>query len=179
MLSEDEFRERAQRVQWLVLDVDGVLTDGSILLDELGREVKRFHVRDGFALRSWQRAGFRSVVISGRSSPSVAHRAREVGIDRVYQGYPMKGPVFRDFLAREGVEAAAVCATGDDLPDLPVMLASGLSATVADAMPEVRARAHWISQLGGGRGAVRELIDALLRAKGLGGAILDHYARAA
>lgn len=159
------------------MDVDGVLTDGSVWMDDHGRDLKRFHIADGFALKSWQRAGHRAAVLSGRYSQAVAVRCRELGIERVIQGRPDKIPPFRSLLGELAVDAGQVCYIGDDLPDLPLVIASGLGATVADAAAEVRARADWVSSVPGGQGAVRELIVALLAAQGRWVEVVEHYSR--
>jgi 3-deoxy-D-manno-octulosonate 8-phosphate phosphatase (KDO 8-P phosphatase) len=161
--------ERCGAIALLVVDVDGVLTDGAI---EYGTataglmELKRFHVRDGFALRTWERAGKRTGLITGRDSPIVAVRAREVGIGFVHQGAAEKMPAYRRLLAEAGVAPEAICYVGDDLPDLPPLRHCGLAVAVADACPEARAEAHYITRAPGGRGAVREVIELILRCQG-------------
>lgn len=172
-----EFQARARAISVLVMDVDGVLTDGSVWLDERGRELKRFHIADGFAIKCWQRAGHRAAILSGRFSQAVAVRCRELGIERVIQGSPDKIPPFRALLAEWGVDPGQVCYIGDDLPDLPLVIASGVGATVADAAAELRARADWVASVPGGQGAARELIVALLAAQGRWAEVVDHYSR--
>jgi 3-deoxy-D-manno-octulosonate 8-phosphate phosphatase (KDO 8-P phosphatase) len=179
VLSDSEFIERAKSIELLVLDVDGVLTDGGILIDDQGRELKRFYVRDGFAIRTWQRSGRRAAVISGRTSDAVAHRCNELGIEWVHQGLIDKGPAFVRLIASLDLRPRQVCVLGDDLPDLPIMLASGIGAAVADAVGVVRERADWVSQFPGGQGAIRDLIEQLLSAQGLWTAVIEHYARPA
>jgi 3-deoxy-D-manno-octulosonate 8-phosphate phosphatase (KDO 8-P phosphatase) len=147
----------------LIADVDGVLTDGGIMLDADGREMKRFHVRDGFALRVWHDLGKRSALISGRSAPVVEARARELRIGRVVQGTIDKLPVFRQILLEEALSPEAVCYIGDDLPDLPPVLETGLGVAVADGCAELRAAAHYVTRTPGGCGAVREVIEMILR----------------
>ena len=164
-MKSDEFLKRARSIRLLVLDVDGVLSDGSIVVDRCGNEMKRFHVRDGFALRAWRRAGHRAAILSGRFSQAVAFRGRELGIDPIAQGINDKGREFERILVETGFAREQACCMGDDLPDLPLLSSSGIGATVADAAPEVRERADWISSAAGGRGAVRELIEQLLRAQ--------------
>lgn len=177
MISVNEFRQRAGAIRLIVLDVDGVLTDGSIYVDADGREAKQFFVRDGFAIKCWQRGGGRLAVISGRSATAVAHRCQELGIDDVVQGAIDKQPAFTALLERQKLAAAEACAIGDDLPDLPMLAASGIGAAVADAAPEVIARADWVTRAAGGRGAVRELIGDLLAAQGRWDEIVAHYSR--
>ncbi len=158
--------QRAAHVRLLVLDVDGVLTDGRITYTADGVEVKSFHVRDGSALAFWQRLGGHVAIVSGRSSPAVDVRAAELGVSTVVQGAGDKLAAFRGALEAAGLRADQACAVGDDLPDLPVLLACGLAVAVADACPEARAAAHHVTLAPGGRGAVREVVELLLRAQG-------------
>jgi len=178
-IADREFAERAAKIRLLVLDVDGVLTDGSIVYVSDGREIKSFSVRDGFAVRLWIETGRQAAVITGRRSAVVASRCRELGIGTVIQGALDKAPAYRRLLAESGVETASVCAIGDDLPDLPLLLASGIGAAPADADDRVRERADWVSTRAGGRGAVRELIEALLGAQGLWHGIVGQYQQSA
>jgi 3-deoxy-D-manno-octulosonate 8-phosphate phosphatase (KDO 8-P phosphatase) len=159
-------RDRCAAVELLVMDVDGVLTDGGIVYGTGDLEVKRFHVRDGFALRAWRTAGKRSALITGRSSPVVELRARELGIEFVCQGAADKLPAFRRLLAETALPPAAVCYVVDDLPDLPPLRHSGLAVAVADACAEARAEAQYVTRAAGGRGAVREVIELVLRCQG-------------
>jgi 3-deoxy-D-manno-octulosonate 8-phosphate phosphatase (KDO 8-P phosphatase) len=149
-----------------VLDVDGVLTDGRITYTADGVELKSFHVRDGSGLVYWQRLGGKTAIISGRTSKAVDIRAAELGISLVIQGSSDKRADLDRALKATGLGAGEACAIGDDLPDLPMLRASGLAAAVADACPEVRAAAHYVTRTPGGRGAVREVVDLLLRAQG-------------
>lgn len=165
-LFDEETQRRAGAIELLVLDVDGVLTDGSIFVDDLGRELKRFHVRDGFGIRCWRAAGLKAAVITGRISQAVAHRCWDLGIAPVTQGARDKAPAYRKLLAELKLPASAACVMGDDLPDLPMMRDCGLAATVADADPLVKRHAHWVAPVGGGQGAVRALIECLLDAQG-------------
>jgi 3-deoxy-D-manno-octulosonate 8-phosphate phosphatase (KDO 8-P phosphatase) len=157
---------RAARVRLLLLDVDGVLTDGRIVYADDGTEVKRFHVRDGSGLKFWRQTGKRAAVVSGRSSPAVDRRAAELGLAPVIQGQGDKLPAFERVLAETGLSAAEVCAVGDDLPDLPVLARAGLAVAVADACPEVRAAADYVTAVPGGAGAVRDAIEWLLQLTG-------------
>lgn len=151
----------------LVLDVDGVLTDGRIHFTDDGREMKSFHVRDGLGIGLWLRLGHDAAIITGRSSPIVAHRARELGVRHVHQGVTRKIDVFHDVLDDLGITASETAVMGDDLPDLEMMRRSAYPITVADAAPEVRAVARFVTDRRGGGGAVREATEHLLRAKGL------------
>src|SRR5262245_26779880 len=156
----------SQRIELLVLDVDGVLTDGSIVYTDNGVEVKAFHVRDGSALKLWQLEGKRAAVISGRTSRAVEVRAAELGIGPVIQGRADKLAAYRDLLAGLALRPEQACCVGDDLPDLPLLRNCGLAVAVADACPEVRADAHYLTRAPGGRGAVREVVELILRCQG-------------
>jgi 3-deoxy-D-manno-octulosonate 8-phosphate phosphatase (KDO 8-P phosphatase) len=156
----------AAKIELLVLDVDGVLTDGSIVYTAEGAEIKRFHVRDGSGLKFWHNLGKRSAIISGRKSPAVELRAAELGIAAVFQGCAAKAPAFEMLLARTGLGPEQVCAIGDDLPDLPIFRQAGLAVAVADACEEVRAQADHVTRARGGHGAVREAIEWLLKLQG-------------
>jgi 3-deoxy-D-manno-octulosonate 8-phosphate phosphatase (KDO 8-P phosphatase) len=165
--------ERIVAVDLLVLDVDGVLTDGRVTYSDDGREIKSFHVRDGAALKWWLESGRQAAIISGRDSPAVTRRARELGIAHLYQGAGAKLPVLRQLLDGLGGGAGRVCAIGDDLPDVPVLKNVGFAVAVADACPELRAVAHHVTHARGGRGAVREVVELLLRAQGRWQPLLD------
>lgn len=157
---------RLARVELLLLDVDGVLTDGRIVLDDRGVETKAFDVRDGHGLTLLGRAGVAVGLVTGRRSRVVEHRARELGITEVHQGVRDKLAVVRHILERRGLAAEAVAYVGDDVVDLPVLLRVGVAVTVADAPEYVRERVHWVTGRPGGRGAVREVCEGLLRARG-------------
>jgi 3-deoxy-D-manno-octulosonate 8-phosphate phosphatase (KDO 8-P phosphatase) len=163
----DEFAARARRVRLLLLDVDGVLTDGRIVLDDHGVESKEFFVRDGSAIALWRRSGHAAAILSGRSSRCVDLRAAELGIDPVVQGAKDKGAALDGILAGLGLSADQVGFVGDDLPDLPVLLRAGLAACPADAPAVVREHAHLVTDAPGGRGAVREVVELVLDAQGL------------
>jgi 3-deoxy-D-manno-octulosonate 8-phosphate phosphatase (KDO 8-P phosphatase) len=158
--------DRCAAIEWLVLDVDGVLTDGGIVYGSGGLELKQFHVRDGTGLKLWHQAGKHSALITGRESPVVALRAAELGVARVFQGAGDKLSAYRRLLAEAGVASGAVCCVGDDLPDLSPLAHCGLAVATADACPEARAAAHYVTRRAGGRGAVRETIELILRCQG-------------
>jgi 3-deoxy-D-manno-octulosonate 8-phosphate phosphatase (KDO 8-P phosphatase) len=166
-------QDRCRRIELLVVDVDGVLTDGSIIYGNNEVELKVFHVRDGSGLKLWEKAGKRSAILSGRSASMVAIRAAEVGVSQVIQGAADKLSAFQGLL--EDLEPEKVCYIGDDLPDLPVLLRCGLAVAVADACPEVIAAAHYVTRAAGGRGAVRETIELILSAQGLWQKLLAPY----
>jgi 3-deoxy-D-manno-octulosonate 8-phosphate phosphatase (KDO 8-P phosphatase) len=158
--------EIAKPIRLILSDVDGVLTDGQITIDNAGVESKSFYVRDGQAIKIWCKAGFQFGLLTARNSQIVKLRAAELGITMVRQGFEEKLPAAREMIQQAGFEMNEVCYIGDDLPDLTVMYEVGLSATVADAATEVKQAARWTMNAQGGRGAVRELIERLLKAKG-------------
>jgi len=164
-LAADEFAARARGIRLAAFDVDGVLTDGRLVLGPAGEEYKVFHVRDGHGLKELQGAGIVLAIITGRSSPVVAARMHELGILHVHQGVADKGTCLAQLLTATAIPARAALYMGDDLPDLPAFDLAGLAVAVADAVPAVRARAHWVTRAAGGRGAVREVADALLAAR--------------
>ena len=161
-----EVWQRAQAVRLLLLDVDGVLTDGSLFFDAKGEALKVFHVRDGHGIKMVQRAGLEVALLSGRRSDAAYHRARELGISRFYEGLRDKVAILTELLAALNLTSGEVAMVGDELVDLPIMARVGLAVAVADAAPQVRAAAHWVTSLPGGRGAVREVTDLLLMAQG-------------
>lgn len=156
----------AAAVRLLVLDCDGVLTDGGIRITDSGEEFKVFHVRDGFAMKAWKRLGGEIAIVTGRTSRALGHRARELAVDLVIEGCADKGRALDELGRRTGIAAAATAALGDDLPDLPMLRAAHYPMAVADAAAEVRAVAKYITCQPGGHGAVREAIEHLLRARG-------------
>jgi 3-deoxy-D-manno-octulosonate 8-phosphate phosphatase (KDO 8-P phosphatase) len=167
--------ERCASIEFLLLDVDGVLTDGGIIYEDAGRELKQFHVRDGSALKFWQLAGKRAGILTGRTSKVVDVRAKEIGIEPVLQGAADKLSAYRDMLTRLGLQPGQTAFVGDDLPDIPVLRHCGLAIAVADACPEVIAEAHYVTQTRGGRGAVREVIELVLRSQGHWARIVERY----
>ncbi len=167
--------DRLQGIRGLILDVDGVLTDGGIVYTDAGEEMKRFHVRDGSGIKYWIRAGHRVALLSGRSSPVLQRRADELSIAVVHMGAKNKLPVFQEILKELQLTAKECAYVGDDLPDLPPLRAAGLGIAVADAVQELRDAADAVTEQCGGHGAVREVIEALLRAQGLWDRILERY----
>lgn len=156
---------RCQPIELIVSDVDGVLTDGGLIFNNEGIETKRFHVHDGMGIKIWQRAGYRFALLTSRNSHIVKVRAAELGIEIVRQGFNAKLPAVREIATDLGFALEQVCFLGDDLPDLATMRAVGLGVAVADAATDVRESAHHVTQLPGGRGAVRETIELILKAK--------------
>jgi len=157
----------------LVLDVDGVLTDGRLYFDNQGNEMKAFHTRDGLGLKSLQRQGMTLALITGRNSEIVARRAEQLGIEHVYQGRDDKLNAFNELLSDTGMDEKNICYAGDDWIDIPVLDRVGLAVTVADADDVVKNRVHWVTRRKGGRGAVREICDLILAARGLDQAVLN------
>ena len=166
-------RERCQAIEWLVLDVDGVLTGGDITYLDDQAEEKSFHVRDGSGLKLWSLAGKHAAIITGRNSPIVLRRARDMDVEQVFQGVFHKIEPFRGLLQAKGLAAAAMCCVGDDVPDLPLVRDCGLGVAVADACAEVRTAAHLVTRARGGSGAVREVVEIILRAQGLWQGLID------
>ncbi|CAH2030705.1 KdsC family phosphatase [Trichlorobacter ammonificans] len=158
--------EKLKHIELLILDVDGVMTDGRIVWDANGVETKFFNVKDGHGIKLVQRAGIQVGIISGRTSPVVDLRARELGIELVYQGSLQKLESYADMLRRTGLADHQVAYMGDDVIDVPVMRRVAFAAAPCDALPEVRAAAAFVSGCGGGMGAVRELCDLLLKGRG-------------
>lgn len=164
-------------IKMVILDVDGVLSDGTIILDEDGRESKGFSSRDGLGIYLLKRAGIDVAVISGRATRVVEHRARALDIKEVHQGIGDKLEVYQSVIASHGLQDAEVCYVGDDLIDLPVMKRVGFAAAPADAHPVVLEAAHWVAPSNGGRGAVREVIEEVLRAGGQWETVLKEFDR--
>jgi len=164
--NDAEIRERARRVTFVLMDVDGVLTDGSLHMLADGRDGRSFHTHDGHGIRMGQRGGLEFGILSGREAEVVAARARELGIGELHQRVLRKGEYFDEMLRRRGHGEESVCYIGDDLVDLPVMRRVGLAVAPADAVPEALEVAHYVTRRPGGRGAVREVVDLLLRARG-------------
>lgn len=158
--------QRAARVKLLVLDVDGVLTDGRVIYDVEGRETKVFDIKDGHGLKLLMRAGVEVVLLSGRASQANRVRTAELGIGEIKEGVQIKLPVFTELLEARGLQPDQAAYMGDDLIDLPPLRLAGLALAPADAVAEVRAAAHWVSRRPGGRGAVRQACEFILRAQG-------------
>ena len=161
--------ERARSVRLAIFDVDGVMTDGSLYIGAQGEAFKAFNILDGHGVKMLQAAGVPAAIISGRSSEAVAHRARELGIEHVVQGCADKVAAFDALRARLGLAALDCAFVGDDLPDLPVMQRCGFAVAVPNAVEPVRQAAHYVTRASGGRGAVREFCELVLRARGESG----------
>lgn len=164
-LATDDVTRRAERIKLLLLDCDGVLTDARIWLTPDGDEQKAFHARDGQGISIWHRAGYQSGIISGRAGSSVERRARELKIEYVHQYAKDKVVALETITAAAGVSENECCFVGDDLGDIGVMGRVGLAVAVADAAEDTKAAAHYVTRTKGGRGAVREVIELLLKSK--------------
>jgi len=162
----DDIIERARRVKILILDCDGVLTDGRIIMLPTGDETKVFDVKDGHAIVMLHRAGIRSGIISGRQSAIVRARAQELGIAHLHEMAWVKTEAYEQILAEENLTSDEVCYVGDDVVDIPLLRRAGLAVAVADAVAEVKQFAHLVTARDGGRGAVREVIELILKAQG-------------
>ncbi len=159
-------QERAKSIRMIIMDVDGVLTDGQILYTADGGEIEAFSVKDGLALRAAHRSGLLTAILTGRVSEAVARRAKELGIPEIHQGIPSKVEAYEGLLGRQGLTDDDVAYIGDDLNDVPLLARAGLSAAPADAADEVKAMVDFVTARGGGRGAVREVIELILKAQG-------------
>ncbi len=166
LIDVQQGEERARAIDWLVLDVDGVLTDGMLYTGDNGVEWQAFHVHDGHGIRMWQWAGKDVAVISGRTSGAAAARCADLGIARVYQGVKDKHEALRSLLDAAATTASRVCYCGDEVLDIGMFRAVGLAVAVADAVPDAVAAAHMVTTRPGGRGAVREVVDYLLKVQG-------------
>lgn len=174
-LQESELKTRAAKIKLLLLDVDGVLTDGKLYFSNSGEEMKAFHILDGHGLKQLQQSGVKVGIITGRESQLVANRARELDVGIVVQKSPDKLASLQDIANQEQLNMEQIAFMGDDYPDLPVMRTVGLAFTVANAHQDVRAHCHWQSRKNGGEGAVREACDMLMSAQETYRTALDKY----
>jgi 3-deoxy-D-manno-octulosonate 8-phosphate phosphatase (KDO 8-P phosphatase) len=170
-------KKRAAKIEVLLMDVDGTLTDGSVTLlsqdDGTALEIKTFDAHDGQGLTLARTAGLRTGCITGRESSALLRRATEMKMEFVYMKQPLKMPAYEEILHKAGVRDSAVAYIGDDLPDIPLMQRSGLAIAVGDAVPEVKAVAHYTTKAVAGRGAVREAIELILKSKGIWEDMID------
>jgi len=160
-----EIRGKARHIQYLILDVDGVMTNGLLYFDESGREIKAFSIYDGLGIALLKEAGIGVGIISGRHSDVLSHRAKELKIEEVYQGVRDKVAAYRKIALKHHLKDSEVAFIGDDLIDLPLLQRVGLSVGVANAVEAVKNAVHWVTERRGGEGAVRELADLILSAK--------------
>jgi len=173
LVMDAALQKRACDVRILVLDVDGVLTDGKLYFDHAGNEMKAFNTRDGLGMKALQRCGIEVAVITGRKSKAVTHRMAQLDIQHVYQGREDKLSAFLHLLEVTGLEAHQTCFAGDDWIDLPILMRAGLAVAVADAEDRVKERAHWVTKRNGGEGAVREICNLILAAQDRDQTVLD------
>ncbi|MFN4131563.1 MAG: KdsC family phosphatase [Caldimicrobium sp.] len=167
--------ERAKKIKLLLLDVDGVLTDGGIILTGEGEEIKVFSVLDGMGIKLLQKARVEVGILSGRHSSVVVHRAKELGIELIYQGELVKLHAFEKILKEKNLRADEVAYAGDDWLDIPLLKQVGLAIGVPNAWPPVNEYVHYVTMKEGGKGAVREICDLILTAKGLWDTFLKDY----
>ncbi len=170
-----DIQDKAKKIRMLILDVDGVLTDGKVVYSDTGQELKFFDSRDGHGIKMLMRTGVDVAIITGRQSQAVAHRAENLGIATVYQKALKKMEPFIEIAAQKGLADAEICAVGDDLPDLPVLRRAGLAVAVPDAVDEVRLLADHTTRHAGGSGAVREVCEIIMRAQGTWQTVTDRY----
>lgn len=168
-------QKRCEPIELILADVDGVLTDGRVVINNQGVETKEFHIRDGMGIRLWQRAGYRFGLVTSRGSQVVKMRAAELEIGLVRQGASDKLATVLEVLRELDLAPAQACYIGDDLPDLPAVRAVGLGVAVADACPELREAAHYVTAACGGAGAVREVVELILKAQGRWEDVIQPY----
>jgi len=166
VIKDEELKSRIRKIRLLILDVDGVLTDGRIIIDDAGQESKHFDVKDGHGLKLIMRYGIDVVLLTGRSSAVVTHRAADLGIREVYQGILNKIDFFIQFIEKRGINPEEVAYIGDDVVDIPILKIVGFSIAVQDAVDEVKEKVDHITGKPGGRGAVRETCDLILKVQG-------------
>lgn len=159
-------KEKLKAIKILILDVDGVMTDGRIIMDSKGDEIKNFNVRDGHGIKILQRFGIKVAILTGRQSKVVEHRAKDLEIDDVYQKVFNKKEIFQKILKKHKLSADAAAFMGDDIVDIPVLKSVGFSAAVADAVDVVKKSVDYITNNKGGYGAVREVCELILKAQG-------------
>ena len=173
----ESLRRRAAKIQVLLMDVDGTMTDGSVTLlsqpDGSALEIKTFDAHDGQGLTLAHTAGLRTGCITGRESPALLRRAQEMKMEFVYQKQPVKIPALEEILEKASVPESAVAFVGDDLPDLPVMRRVGLAVAVGDAVLEVKLAAHYVTKANAGKGAIRETVELILKSKGIWDEMID------
>lgn len=160
-----DITEKAKKIKLLILDVDGVFTNGQVWLDKNGDEVKAFHAQDGYGIKNLQRQGIHVAIISGRKSASCSFRMQELGVNHVHQGIKHKLPVFESLLKELNLDESECAYVGDDVPDIPVMQRVNLKIAVANATQPVKELADWQTTIKGGEGAVREVCDLLAHAQ--------------
>ncbi len=171
-----DIKSKAAKIKLIALDNDGVFTDGKVIISDLGVESKSYFIRDGFSIIAAQRAGLKFAIITGLKTPNVELRAEQLGIKEVHKGFVEKKIVMNKILTKHKLAADEVAYMGDDLFDLPVLRMVGFSATPADGIPEVRKEVDFVAEHNGGAGAVRDMVEFILKAKGLWESILAEFA---
>ena len=169
------FKIDFSKINHLILDVDGVLTDGTLFFDANGSEIKGFNVQDGHGIKLWMRAGNSLAIITGRESSVVSHRCSDLGIEYVYQNAKNKLSALNEYISENNVNPIGICYIGDELVDIPVFRKVGLAVAVSNGVPEVLEHADIITDKSGGKGAVREIIDFLLKEKGQWETVTNRY----
>lgn len=172
-----DYEARAKQIALLILDVDGVLTNAQLVFDSQGEVMKVFHTQDGLGITAAHKAGLKTAIITGRETEMVRRRGLELKIGDVYQGAMDKVQAFQELLAKYQLSPEQVAYVGDDLNDLAVLTQVGLACAVANAVPDVKERVHFITTREGGRGAVREVIELILKSQGKWGAVVEAYMR--
>ncbi len=170
-----DITQKAKKIKLLILDVDGVMTDGKIVYSDSGEELKFFDSRDGHGLKMLMRTGIDVAIITGRMSKAVEHRAANLGIEIVYQKALNKIDAYEEIVARKSLADQEICSVGDDLPDAPLLRRSGFAVAVPGAVDEVRLLAHYTTRHAGGDGAVREVCDMIMKAQGTWQAVTSRY----
>ena len=170
-----DVQARASRISVLLLDVDGTLTDGRIIYAEHGDELKSFDVQDGAGLVFWHRVGLKSAIITARRSRLLKRRAKEMRVDVLAQKRLLKLPAYEEIIKKFRVTHEQVCAIGDDLMELPILRRAGFAVAVPNAVDEVKEASHYVTRKDGGRGAVREVVELILQAKGLWDQVMQRY----
>ncbi|WP_411274478.1 KdsC family phosphatase [Daejeonella sp.] len=160
------FLEKIKHIQAFILDVDGVLTDGTILVTETGEQHRRFNIKDGYALQLAIKRGYQVVAVSGGRSKGIEHRLKGLGISQIFLGLDSKLETYHNFISRSGLSAGQILYMGDDIPDLPVIKLAGLAVCPADAVQEIKAVCDYISPKNGGEGCVRDVIEKVLKIRG-------------
>ena len=173
--SDQEQQQRILPLKGLIMDVDGVLTDGRIIINDRGEESKNFYVRDGHGIKLLKRSGFQLALLTGRQSQAVEHRAKELGIDTIFQQIHDKIAAYEQIKAIFSLTDQQLCYVGDDLVDIPVLRKVGFAATVADGIPELDDVIHWRAHYPGGGGAIRELCELILRSQGTWSQLTQRY----
>jgi 3-deoxy-D-manno-octulosonate 8-phosphate phosphatase (KDO 8-P phosphatase) len=175
MISDLDLQQKLDRIQLLLLDVDGVLTDGRIIYHDNGDETKVFHVRDGMGIRLLLLSGIQVGIATGRTSPALSHRCRNLGITLIFDGLKEKIPVLERIFQKTGVSAEQIAFVGDDLMDLAIMKRVGMAFAVSDAHEMIIQHADWVTSCNGGQGAVREVCELILKKKGLWNRIIQRF----